>query len=101
MDHQEHEAGIQLANRLNEGGFEPVVEEGAATLRVTFGFDDKGHYLGDRPATDQELADLGFERGFVEAHPEGRKRGGYVPYVVCGGATTFWSETDAEWYTAD
>lgn len=84
----------KLATKLNEGGFTPETDEGAVTLVTE---EDQS----ERPATEEELADLGFARGYVDAHPEGADRGGWVPFVHGqNGAVVTWSEGSCQWEPA-
>ena len=81
----------KLATALNEGNFQPDVCEGTVYLVV----EDENE---ERPATEEELAALKFDRGFVDAHPEGADRGGYVPFVHGkDGAVAMYDEGACEW----
>lgn len=91
-----HKIGHEFAEKLNAGKFVPKVNEGTVSLLVQ----PLGHEMSsEQPATEEELAALGFDRGFVDGHPGGVDRGGYVPFVVRrDGARAFWTET---WSSAD
>jgi hypothetical protein len=84
---------MSLVEKLNDGDFFPEVEQGTVLLYkyVDSDFDES------RVATSEELEELAFERGSVEAHPEGADRGGYVPTVFCGPDIAFYSDTSCEW----
>lgn len=88
MNYQERqEANKRVRQTLNERKLKPDAGEGKVEL-VTERFVPGDRLRGDRYEQDevdcQALArELGFEHfaGFVEEHPEGSDRGGYVPTV--------------------
>lgn len=85
----------KIQNILNEQNFFPIVEEGNVTLGK-YALDDED-YQTELAATDEELSELGFQRAYVGAHPEGADRGGYVPTLVCETGTFFYQEEGGEW----
>lgn len=54
--------------------FVPSVDDGEVRLLVS----TEGE---QREATDEELVALGVNRLYLDSHPEGADRGGYVPFV--------------------
>lgn len=89
----------ELARRLNELNVRLETAEGRV-VRL---------YSGDEDLTEEQLVELGIDPslGYLDDHPEGRDRGGYVPYVVSvhkfevGGNeynwTVYFYEPDQEW----
>ena len=79
-----------LAQRLNEARIWPNTERGKVTL---FKQDEEGD------ATEEKV--VGFDgEGYVDEHPEGSDRGGFVPYWESGGEKAYHYEPDGEWYEA-
>jgi hypothetical protein len=74
------------------GPFIPVPSEGKIVsfyrLNEFMRDDDDGQI----PYT---LADLGVDKGWLDEHPEGADRGGYVPFVFAGEAKAFFRS--GEW----
>lgn len=70
-----------LAETLNGLNCVPSVDQGNVTLQRYA--DDDTDYQNPVDLSPMELQSLGFQRAYVDAHPEGSDRGGYVPYVVC------------------
>ena len=70
----------KLADELNNLGAEPFVNKGKTTLR------------------DKDCNDLDVEgEGYVDSHPEGEDRGGYVPYWNRNGIEVYWDENGEFW----
>jgi len=69
----------ELAEELNQKSAFPDVNKGKVQI---LGIDEKPI---DCPGT-----------GYVDAHPEGADRGGYVPYWECNGAKAYYSSNE-EW----
>ena len=78
MKQRNQETLTQFVQKLNNS-YVPSVDEGKVTLR--FSFKDETDTYQDREPTPEELTDVGFHKGYVDEHPEGSDRGGYVPYV--------------------
>lgn len=83
---------IELVKKLNGDGDElkpyiPVLEEGKVVSFIKFDDDDD-----EVPFT---LADLDVDKGWLDEHPEGADRGGYVPFVFAGEAKAFFHS--GEW----
>ena len=77
-----------LAEYLNSNEIMPDCAKGQVYL-----MNDK--YV---PLTDDELKSMGFVEGYVEAHPEGADRGGYVPTVHTANECAYFDENAGEWY---
>lgn len=91
---------VSLADKLNRYGVNATVSKGKVSLEAVPTDLDA---LCDSEGTvtdaefDQFLTDLdGFE-AHVDAHPEGRDRGGYVVWVERNGEAAWYSESDCEW----
>jgi len=84
-----------VKNTLNEQNFFPVVSQGQVTLGK-YALDDES-YQTELAATDEELSELGFQKGYVAAHPEGSDRGGYVPTIFCESGAYYYDEGAGEW----
>jgi hypothetical protein len=89
-----------LATLLNENHFVPVVQKGQVTLAKTAYDAESGCYDYDESETTQEdLEKVGFLEGWLEEHPEGSDRGGYVPTVFFkNGQSSYYHENAGEWY---
>ena len=96
MDWQEQrDKSVAFAKKLNAGNFQPETSGGQVELAAT---DEDGQ---DRTFTDEELAETGYHHGYVDGHPEGADRGGYVPFVFTDETETvgaFWDGGACEWF---
>jgi len=82
----------ELVKKLNGDGDEikpyiPVMREGQVVSFFQCNDADE-----EVPFT---LADLGVDKGWLDEHPEGEDRGGYVPFVFAGEAKAFFHS--GEW----
>ncbi len=72
--------GKSLAARLNEIGAQPEASEGKIYL------------------IDEEGKNIEFDgHGYLDAHPEGADRGGYVPFWFQGDESALYSIGACEW----
>lgn len=67
-------------------GYSPVVRKGQV---VELENDD-----GDRISLQLVVPEAS---GYLDAHPEGADRGGYVPMVFLGRQWTYWDSEDGSW----
>lgn len=80
-----------FADLLNLKGLVPRCREGQVTLGSRY--DD-----ADVTLFRDDLDKVGFLRGYLEEHPEGSDRGGYVPTVFSkDGQTAYYDETGCCW----
>jgi hypothetical protein len=75
---------MSLADRLNELGCKPRCERGQVTLTHD-------------PAQAEVVAELDID-GYLDSHPEGAGRGGYVPYVFSEGESAFYCDIEGVWF---
>lgn len=68
---------MTFAELLNENELVPSCKRGKVTLQVVSPEDEDAYVK----ASAEVLERVGFKSGYVEAHPEGSDRGGYVPTV--------------------
>lgn len=81
-----------LAEYLNTNNMMPKCAKGRVSL-VKYTEDDE--YI---PLTTDELRSIDFTEGYIEAHPEGVDRGGYVPTVHTANECAYYDENAGEWY---
>jgi hypothetical protein len=77
-----------LANVLNRRGFRPDVSTGRVVALMT---------EDDEKVDDSVLRILELDPanlGYLDAHPEGSDRGGYVPFVFRGEESAYWDEME-------
>jgi hypothetical protein len=77
-----------LAFLLNEMMVIPSVKKGVVTLISSL----------DEQLLEQVVAtQMGITKMYVDEHPEGSDRGGYVPYVEASGEKAFYYEPAESW----
>lgn len=72
----------EFAEKLNEFGVQPSIDEGQVVSLFTWSEEDDEEEQVD--LTDEQEKELGIQDGFngyLVAHPEGSDRGGYVPCI--------------------
>jgi len=77
-----------LAKEMNERHYSPATMRGKVTLVQNFYKDDTWDH--------EEVVTNYSGEGYLEDHPEGADRGGYVPYWERGDATAYYSSNE-EW----
>ncbi|RKZ86256.1 MAG: hypothetical protein DRQ39_05955 [Gammaproteobacteria bacterium] len=90
-----NDAPLELARQLTELGVRPETNQGQVVALVRSYREDGVSY--EEPLDVEQLAELGVDPslGYVDDHPEGSDRGGYVPYVLCVATyTTTYSDTN-------
>ena len=87
-----------FATLLNEHNFLPSCRKGQVTL-VKTAYDAESCCWEECGTTQEDLDKVGFLEGYVEGHPEGSDRGGFVPTVYSKtGQTAYHDENAGEWY---
>jgi hypothetical protein len=81
-----------LAEYLNSNDIVPECAKGRVSLVRR---DDSDEFI---PLALEELSSIGFIEDYVEEHPEGSDRGGYVPTIHTSDECAYYDESAGEWY---
>jgi hypothetical protein len=104
--------GPDLAERLNDAGVEPFARRGKIILSFEPGTPELQARFEATPDEDQHAA---FQRvsgemdtylkkmfsitdGWLESHPQGSDRGGYIPYVEGPNGHAYYDMHDGGWF---
>ena len=79
-----------LTSRLNAAEVHPKVSEGKVVGLFRYGPDNETEI-------DVPMAEFGITDGYIDAHPEGSDRGGYVPFVFADKVSSHYDETGGDW----
>lgn len=83
---------MSLAEELTSMELVPYCERGQVTL-VKYDVNSRNY-----TNVPQEVIDrLGVVEGYIDEHPEGSDRGGYVPTVFAGDDAAYYDENEGEW----
>ena len=87
-----------FATLLNENNLLPTCRKGQVTL-VRTEYDAESCCWEETQTSQEDLDKVGFLEGYVEEHPEGSDRGGFVPTVYSkDGQTAYHDENAGVWY---
>lgn len=97
-DQEQELSEDEILDILNQ--FYADINKGEVTLYTDCVDDDGREVACGRMITPEELDKIGFTESYVDDHPEGSDRGGYVPYLEASGHTFFYYENAGEWSVA-
>jgi hypothetical protein len=101
---------FELAKQLTELNVRPETSEGRVVVLTSRRREDGVDYEEALDAEDFTRLGVDPSLGYVDEHPEGSDRGGYVPFVLCTATyalsgsdekynyRVYWDENANEWF---